>query len=65
MATVEGFVGFRITDIYMAGPDYHIAGTIIPSYIDNNWSGLTPGGRPNNIPLADQTLLANGIGLVE
>ena len=65
MATVEGFVGFRIRDIYMAGPDYHIAGTIIPSYIDNNWSGLTPGGRPNNIPLADQTLLANGIGLVE
>lgn len=65
MATVEGFVGFRIRDIYMAGNDYHIAGAIIPSYIDNNWSGLTPGGRPNNIPISDQGLLANGIGLVE
>ena len=61
---VEGFVGFTINDIYKVGNDYHVAGTIIPSYIDNHWSGLTIAAGPGNIPQEDQSLLATSFALV-
>ena len=63
---VEGFIGFTVNDIYMSGNDYHIAGTIIPGYIDNRWSGLTIGAGPGPaIQPPDIPVLASSFGLVE
>ena len=62
---VEGFIGFTINNIYMAGNDYHIAGTIIPNYVDNKWSGLIIGAGPGDIPKEDQSLLAVSYALAE
>lgn len=66
MVTVEGFIGWTINNIYKSGNEYHIAGTIIPSYIDNNWSGLTLSAGPvPDIAPEDQSLLATSYGLVQ
>ena len=62
---VEGFIGFTINDIYKSGNDYHIAGTIIPSYVDNKWSGLIVGAGPGDIPQEDQEQLAVAYGLIQ
>lgn len=65
LVTVEGFIGFTLNNIYMTGNDYHIAGTIIPGYVDNKWSGLVIGAGPGDIPEENQSLLASSYGLIE
>jgi len=62
--TVEGFVGYKINEITKEQNIYHIKGTVIPGYIDNNWSGLIIGAGPGNIPNEDKALLANSFGLI-
>ena len=58
---VEGFVGLQIDNV----SNNNIAGTVIPGYIDNKWSGLTVSAGPGNINPDDQGLLANAFGLIQ
>lgn len=61
---VKAFVGLKINDIYRdMSNDYHVLGTIIPGYIDNNWGGLSIAAGPGDISPQDQSLLANAFGL--
>ncbi len=64
-ATVLGFVGATLDDIYLSGSDYHVSLTIIPGYIDNSYGGTVIAGNIGSIGTSEQTLLAKGYTLVQ